>query len=141
MFSKASQYAIRAIIYLAMYSSERQKWGALELSEELALKKPFLSKVLQDLVKNKIITSVKGPKGGFYMNDANKQSNLIDVLACFNDLGSFHGCILGLPQCSDQDPCPLHVQAFAYREGLKYQFTHMTLAELAQKSKNLGFKI
>jgi len=141
MFSSASKYAIRAVLFLAIKSNNKHKWGSTDIARELEVKKPYLSKVLQELARKKLISSSKGPNGGFYLNKTNRMNNLMEILNCFDDLGSFESCVLGFDDCSDANPCPLHVQAFAYREGLRYQFIHQTIDDLAKKMKRLQLKI
>jgi len=141
MFSSASRYGIRAVLFLAVNSSVKRKYISTELAEQIDVKKPYLSKILQALAKENIISSIKGPSGGFYLDRKNKQKNLMQILNCFDDLDTFNTCVLGLDECSNEHPCPLHFQAFAYREGMKYQFTHLTIADLAKKVKQLELKI
>ena len=63
MLSNTSKYAIRAVIYLALFSSDEKKIGIREISKELGLPTPFLGKILQMLAKQKILNSTKGPMG------------------------------------------------------------------------------
>ena len=141
MFSSASKYAIRAILFLAVNNEKNKKWGSTEIAEKIGIKKPFLSKILQQLARNKLISSSKGPKGGFFLDEENKRNNLMTILECFDDRESFQTCVLGLSECSNENPCPLHVQAFAYREGMRYQFVHLTIEDLAKKIVQLELKI
>ena len=53
----------------------------------------------------------------------------------------FDSCILGLPVCSSENPCPLHIQAFAYREGLHYQLKHQAIGDLAKRIEREEQKI
>lgn len=133
MFSKSCKYAIRAILYLAVKAREGQKVGVQEIAEELEVPKHFLAKILQQLSRNHLIASIKGPNGGFYLSEENREANLIKVVECIDGPEIFSSCLLGLPVCSSENPCPLHVQAFAYREGLLYQIKHQTIEELANR--------
>ena len=65
MLSTTSKYAIRAVIYLALHSDGKTKVGQKEIAAQLAMPPPFLGKILQLLVKQGILVSVKGPNGGF----------------------------------------------------------------------------
>ncbi|MBL0008816.1 MAG: Rrf2 family transcriptional regulator [Saprospiraceae bacterium] len=48
MFSKSTEYALRAIIYLAQKSSVDHKIGITELSEAIDSPKSFTAKILQN---------------------------------------------------------------------------------------------
>ncbi len=133
MFSKACKYAIRASLYLATHAGEGHKAGVKEIATALDVPQHFLAKILQQLSRNHIISSSKGPSGGFYMDEKNMEMTLKQIVECIDGPDMFSACILGLPVCSAANPCPLHVQAFAYREGLHYQLKHQAIGELAKK--------
>lgn len=132
MLSKTSQYAIRAALELTKVPPSGPRIGVSELAENLQVPQPFLAKVLQQLVKSGIISSVKGPKGGFYLTTQNRKHTLADIVRLFDGDAFFTGCILGLESCSANNPCPLHVQFAAYREGLSFHLRNQTIATIAR---------
>ncbi|MCP3932794.1 MAG: Rrf2 family transcriptional regulator [Bacteroidetes bacterium] len=136
MFSKACKYGIRAILYLAVHSSEEKKIGVKEVSKGLDLPMHFLAKILQQLSKKKFISSSKGPSGGFFLTEENLEVTLEQVVEQIDGPDVFTSCIIGLPVCSSDDPCPMHVQALAYREGLMYQFKYQSVGELARRVRD-----
>ena len=133
MFSKGCQYGMRAVLFLAVYSSLQKRLGVVEIADKQEVPKHFLAKILQQLAKEKLISSTKGPSGGFYLNKENRQRNLKDVIIALDGNQIFTDCILGLKECSSEKPCPLHFQAYGIREGLKYQIEHQTIDEIAEK--------
>jgi Rrf2 family transcriptional regulator, iron-sulfur cluster assembly transcription factor len=133
MFSKPCKYAIRAALYLAVHAREGRNLGVKEVAEQLDVPQPFLAKILQQLVRSRLISSQKGPHGGFYLSEANKEVRLRQIVLCIDGPEAFTSCILGLPVCSSSRPCPLHKQALAYRDGLDYQLKHQGVAELAER--------
>ena len=68
MLTNACKYAIRSILYLAMHTNEQHKVGVKKIAEELESPQPFLAKLLQQLNKGKLVSSTKGPNGGFYLS-------------------------------------------------------------------------
>ena len=133
MFSKSCKYAIRSVLYLAVHAEPGIKTGVKEIAERLDLPKHFLAKVLQQLSRNGLISSVKGPHGGFYLNDENLKATLEQIILAIDGPQVLYGCILGLSSCSSENPCPLHAQIVAYREGLYYQLKHRRIEDLAQR--------
>ena len=88
MFSKSTEYALRAIIYLARKSSVDQKIGISELADAIGSPKSFTAKILQKLTKGNIfISSATGPSGGFYLTDQAKKKSLLHVLTLLEDEG------------------------------------------------------
>lgn len=141
MFSKSCKYAIRAVLHLALHAKDEHKCSVAELAEDLQVPKHFLAKVLQTLSKHGLISSVKGPNGGFYLSKENRASNLEQVILCIDGPAIFKGCVMGLSACSAKHPCPLHAQATAYREGLYYQLKHQTIEEMATRIERQGLCI
>lgn len=108
MFSKTCEYALRAILYIAQKTDEKTRIGIKEIAEEIGSPTHFIAKILQDLSRKGIVQSVKGPNGGFYLNDKSKKQPLINVIIAVDGDKVFKNCTLGLGQCSKEKPCPLH---------------------------------
>jgi Rrf2 family protein len=137
MFSKSTEYALRAIIYLAQKSSIDQKIGITELAEAIDSPKSFTAKILQKLTRdNKLISSATGPTGGFYLTDQAKKKSLLHVLTLLEDEGIITGCILGLKECSEKNPCPMHSQYKKIKPQLLDMLDHKTILELAKEMKD-----
>lgn len=135
MLSSACKYAIRAVLHLAITASDKKLSGK-EIAEALDVPPPFLAKLLQELSKKNLISSSKGPRGGFYLTEDNRSAPLINVVNQIDGLAWFEQCTLGLPECGNVNPCPIHnaIQPF------KIEF-HRTLQEnsvddYAKKIKN-----
>lgn len=141
MFSKSCKYAIRAVLYLALHSSEQHKLGVKEIAEALNVPGPFLAKLLQQLSRHHLVSSTKGPNGGFYLNKANRQASLKGVVESIDGPEIFTSCILGLPVCSSKNPCPLHSRAIIYREGLLELIADQTIEEVAERVGRQELKI
>ena len=133
MISNKCKYALRAILFLAVESNETKKIRISELAEELKMPTPYLGKILQELVPKSIISSIKGPRGGFYLTKKNQQAPLIKIIEAIDGLAYFEKCGLGLEDCSDSHPCPIHEDFKKSRDHLKTVFTNKTIRELASE--------
>ena len=71
MFSKACEYGIKATIFIASNSYEKQRVSLKEIAKEIDSPEAFTAKILQNLVRHKIINSVKGAYGGFEIEKFN----------------------------------------------------------------------
>ncbi len=138
MLSNASKYAIRAVLYLAENSSEKKRFGAKFIADELEIPRPFIAKLLQQLVKAGLISSIKGPKGGFYTTEENLQNNVCSILNEIESEKIFEGCFLGLPQCSDENPCPVHFIVVPFKEALLEKFQKQSIKDFAEEVKKNG---
>ena len=136
MLSNQSKYAIRGIIYLAVHASSDHKIGSKEVGEKINVPIPFLAKTFQNLNKEKLITSSKGPKGGFYLTEEQLSGNLLSVITCIDGLDTLNSCQIGLPQCSDENPCAIHHLAAPLRNELIRVLEKKTIQEFANDMKN-----
>lgn len=132
MLSKTFGYAIRGILYVALKNMEVKTVGIKEMAEALEVPQPFLGKIMQDLVRRDILSSVKGPNGGFFVNEHTLQTPVIKVVEAIDGLGAFQKCALGLHHCSGTQPCPLHYQVKEYRDNLLKVLTEQKIDDLKE---------
>jgi Rrf2 family protein len=133
MFSKACQYGIKSVIYIWKQSQIGQKVGTKEIAAFVDAPEPFTAKVLQELVRKKIIGSQKGPSGGFYVGKEHEQFTLKDLVVVIDGDELFSGCALGLKKCSEDNPCPLHNEIKKIRVDLVHMLTEKSLKQLAEE--------
>lgn len=118
MLSKSAKNAIRAVEFLVSTSNENNKFRVIEIAESLEIPQPYLSKIMQNLSKEAIVSSAKGPNGGFYIGATNRNKSLWDVVLCIDGDVRFQECLLGTPNCSEENPCSVHGIAVEYRTNL-----------------------
>lgn len=134
MFSKTCEYAIRAIIYIYNKSNSGEcKVGIKEIATEIQSPEHFTAKILQLLSRQEIVSSMKGPNGGFYMNAQQGQLNLLEIVKAVDGPHIFTGCVLGLSQCDETKPCPIHAQYKPIRDEMKRMLSGTTVENLATK--------
>lgn len=110
MISRASEYAIRALTYLAQQEQSSGYYLARDMADRLGVPAPFLAKILQPLVTRGLIKSQRGRSGGFRLADSKRPSDisLYDIVDAEEHLGKIRECLLGQSECSDERACPLH---------------------------------
>lgn len=136
MFSKACEYAIRATLYLATKAEQGQRAGLKDIAERIDSPEAFTAKILQQLVKSGIVTSIKGPAGGFAIEPERVQTiTLQHIVKAIDGDSIYVGCGLGLKACSEKNPCPLHNQFKAIRDGLREMLETTTLYDLSNGLK------
>lgn len=117
MFSKTCQYAIRAVIFISKKSSEGERVGIKEIAKGIDSPEHFIAKILQDLRKKGLVSSFKGPTGGFFIEEGS-DSTIADIVEAIDGQKVFSGCGLGLDYCSESKPCPIHNEFKAVRAEL-----------------------
>lgn len=131
MFSASCHYGLQAMLYIAQRSSEFETIDLNEISEAQQLPKHFLSKILQQLVKGKLLSSTRGPNGGFTLNRSPVQIYLIDVIRIMDGLEFFEQCGIGYKECNPEKSCPIHEKFSRQRESVFKLFSETTLNSLS----------
>jgi len=132
MFSKKAEYALRATIYIAQKSNSEKKLGIEDVAKSIDAPRSFTAKILQLLTKNnRIISSSRGPNGGFYITDTAKKFSVRKILEVIEEDRVITKCVLGLKECSETKPCPMHVQYSPIKKQLLNMFENRTIQELA----------
>ena len=141
MLSNACKYAIRSILYLAIYSDKENKVGVKQIADSLETPQPFLAKLLQRLRKNGLVSSTKGPGGGFFMMEDNFNQSLWAVVDCIDKSEKFDQCFLGLSRCSDENPCPVHYTVVPFRRKMLRDFKEKSIEEFVKEVLRKGWHI
>ncbi len=138
MLSNASKYAIRAVLFISLNTDEKNKIGVKKIASALETPQPFLAKLLQQLAKSKLISSIKGPNGGFYLTKKDGENSLWDIIKCIDGTEKFDHCFLGLASCRDDNPCPVHFIVAPFKEKLLNDFRDKTLTQFSKEIKLTG---
>ena len=140
MFSRSCEYALQGILYICLHHKEGRAIGLKEIASSQQVPLHFLSKILQQLVKGKVLNSTKGPNGGFTLNVPPNELKLIRIVELIDGLDIFNRCGIGLKECSDQTPCPIHFEYNTVKEKIRNLLSEKTLLELC-KEVNQGLSI
>jgi len=136
MISNTSKYAIRAVIYLALFASEEKKSGIKEISAALDIPTPFLGKILQMLAKKNILNSSKGPHGGFSLQRPAMDISIMDIIEIIDGTDFFNTCVIRTTKCSYEAPCSMHDKVAPLQREIKSLFMTETIADLASEFRH-----
>ncbi len=107
LLTKSCQYAIQAVLFLATQPKNSPVLQR-DIAESLDIPNHFLGKILQLLVRNNLVTSQKGISGGFSLKLQPEEISLFHIAEIVDGEKFLDGCLIGFPNCSDENPCPLH---------------------------------
>lgn len=142
LLSKSCVYAIRAALLLTVKKSQKRKFVPVaELADELELSFHFLTKILQVLTQEGILESFRGPNGGVGLARPPKSVKLMDIIKAVDGTAAFETCVLGLPGCGEQDPCPLHDEWSKASRRMQRMFEKATLANLGKQLEQFTIRI
>lgn len=127
MITQAVEYSLRAIVVLARGGDRSST--AQQLSELTEVPAPYLSKLMQTLVRHELVQSRRGVNGGFTLARKPEEMTIFDVVQAVEPLKRIRQCPLGFTQHSGT-LCPLHRRLDAAMEMIEVSFRETTLADL-----------
>ena len=136
MLSYTCKTAIKAVIYLASKFESGEKSGIVEIAEYLQASEHTIGKMLQALVKENVIKSMKGPAGGFYIDKIQLRQPIINIVEAIDGKQVFKACGLGLAKCSGSHPCPIHDEYQAGRNLIEKLFRNKKIKDLYEPVNN-----
>ncbi len=133
IFSKSFGYALRGVLYIEMAGESKSMVQLDEIARELAIPRHFLGKVMKKLVKEGVVNSLKGPFGGFSINEKTKETSLLQLVDMTGEPEEFSSCVLRLRKCNAKNPCPMHHQIESLRQQWQTLLTSTTIGDLIRK--------
>jgi Rrf2 family transcriptional regulator, nitric oxide-sensitive transcriptional repressor len=126
MLSQTAEYALRAVA--CMGAREGSSVSADVLAKETKIPRRYLTRVLQDLAAQGLVSSRSGPGGGYELKRPIEEITILDVVNIVDPIQRITRCPLGLK--SHRELCPLHAEldkAYAHTEDA---FRRVTIKQL-----------
>ena len=130
IFSRHCEYALQSVLYLAL-SPKGEMTNIKELTKALGIPYHFLGKIMQDLSRKGILTSQKGPHGGFALRRRPEQITLLQIVEAIDGTEFLQACVLGFPECSGTHPCAVHGSWVIMRDNIHKMLSTENVAKLA----------
>jgi Rrf2 family protein len=129
VLSQTSEYALRAVLYIAREAAERPV-KINQVAEALSVPRNYLSKTLHQLARHGVLSSSRGPTGGFQLAVAAEELTLARVVSPFDPFVGGRQCLLGQALCSDEAPCAAHGRWREVSSQVCGFFAETTMADL-----------
>jgi len=136
MLSNTCKTAVKAVIYLSSKFDSEENAGIKEISEFINANEHTVGKILQTLVKQNVIKSLKGPSGGFYISKEQQKQPIINIVEAIDGKQIFKACGLGLSKCSSRHPCPIHDDYKEARDIIENLFRQKRVMDLCEPVTN-----
>lgn len=133
LFSKTQEYALQALVHLALTPGEFRL--SRDLAEHLEVPGPYLAKVLKRFAQLGYLDSAKGRGGGYRIRKRAMEAAVREVVTVADGKDPFAGCLLGLSKCTDHAACPIHDKWMPLRGKVARLLEQQTVAELAAKAR------
>ena len=129
MLSSTSDYALRAILALAQVDTGRPM-RADEIARVTGAPANYLAKTLNALGKAGIVTSARGPRGGFTLALPADELTLARIVDCFDEARPGTQCLLGTRTCDARHACRAHERWTAVQQSRRAALAETTVADL-----------
>jgi len=135
LFTKDSDYAVRALQYMA--KNQNGPMSSTELSESLSISWSFLRKILFILQKNGIVRSNRGRLGGFDLVVNPEKIYLMDVIKMFQGEFSLTTCVINGKACQHIEYCVLRKKLLMLEQMIVDELKDETLKNLLEKEMDV----
>jgi len=129
MLSQTAEHAMRAVLYLAR-RAPGESVAADAIADALCAPRNYLAKTLNALAREGIVSSMRGPTGGFRLAVAPERLTLEEVVRRFDEPRGRTACLLGGRPCRDEHPCEAHVRWKAVEHDIREPLRRTTVADL-----------
>jgi Rrf2 family transcriptional regulator, iron-sulfur cluster assembly transcription factor len=131
MLSATADHAVRAVLALARASAGgRRQLRADEIAVATGAPHNYLAKTLNALAKAGVVTSTRGPAGGFTLAAAPESLTLARIVDLFDAPRPHSRCLLGNAPCDPNDPCAAHACWTAVMRARREPLSTTTIADL-----------
>jgi Rrf2 family protein len=129
VLSFTADYALRAILLLARHPGQRSL-RADEIAHATGAPRNYMAKTLNALAKAGLVTSARGPQGGFTLACAPDAMTIARVVDCFDEPRPQRRCLLGTSACDPARPCAAHGRWTAIKDARRTPLVCTTVADL-----------
>lgn len=137
MISKSCGYALQVAAFLSL-ERERRFVPVRRISATLGISHAFLAKVVQVMTQAGLLDSYRGPTGGVSLARPAEEISVKEIIVALDGPALFEKCVLGLPGCGVEQPCPLHDQWSQVRGCLSSRLEASSVESIAARARARG---
>jgi Rrf2 family protein len=133
--SKKSDYALMAVRHLAVHGDRGASASAREISEAYDIPLELLAKVLQRLVRTKLLVSVQGTRGGYKLGRPPTGISVADVIQAVDGPVTVTACSPNDHACDQYSKCSIRDPLWKIKGRILEMLSTVTVAEMARESE------
>ncbi len=130
MIPMTAEYALRAVVVLARDAGKSRPADEIALATRVPRR--YVNKVLQALVRARLVRSQSGPGGGYALLRPPDEVSILDVVTAVEPMPRIRGCPLGIE--GHTSLCPLHRQLDDACASTERAFASVTIGQLLSQS-------
>ena len=133
MISQSADYSLRAVLCLAAAQPREPALTTHQIAERANVPAGYLSKIMQALVRARMVTSQRGLNGGFSLAVAPDRLTLLDIVSVVEPSRRIVQCPLGRAEAAP-NLCSLHRRLDAATAGVERMLRDTTIAQVLAES-------
>jgi Rrf2 family protein len=133
--SKKSDYALMAVKHLALRSDGGASSSAREMSEAYDIPLELLAKVLQRLVRARLLVSVQGTRGGYRLGRPATAISVADVIQAVDGPVTVTACSTDDHNCDQYSKCSIRDPLWKIKNRIFDALNTVSVAEMAAESE------
>lgn len=138
MLNQSAEYALRAVLHMAQGDGGAYKASAI--ASALGIPTAYLGKVVQQLARVGVLTSGRGPTGGYSLARRPDEISLGEIAAPFQALRPRSKCLLGNRPCDRAQPCAAHDRWRRINDEVATHLNNTTLADMLTPEPRVDFR-
>lgn len=140
MVSHTADYALRAVLLLAR-APQGSALRAYEIADATGAPRNYIAKVLSAIAKSGLVSSTRGPSGGFTLALPAADITLARIVDLFDNAPLNPRCMLGSQHCDPSHPCRAHSAWHAVTDARRLPLTSTSIADLLDGRVNLRHNV
>ncbi|MBC7083049.1 MAG: Rrf2 family transcriptional regulator [Bacillota bacterium] len=132
-----TDYALRALSYMATHPAGTV-FSVSEVSRAEQIPEGFLRKIFQKLAVADIVTSHRGPRGGFSLAHDPGEITALEIVEAIQGRVAVNRCLLGRDACERWEVCRLRQSWVGIQEGFVAFLKEVTLKSLVEQQAKPG---
>lgn len=128
--SKKADYALMAMKHLAVRHEAGSSSSAREIAEAYEIPLELLAKVLQRLVRARLLVSVQGTRGGYRLGRASKTIAVGDVIQAVDGPVAVTACSPDDHRCEQYSKCSIRDPLWKIRGRILETLNTVSVADL-----------
>lgn len=133
--TRAGEYAVRSLVYLATQEADNRVMAS-EVASAENIPVNFVRKILESLAKTGLVKSYRGAGGGFTLARNAGQITLRQVIEAIEGPFALNEC-LSMSGCAKQPVCPVSQIWLEAQQAVEGVLDHYSLADIAQRQRAL----
>ena len=131
LITRETDYAVRCVLYLA--EKQGQRTVVSEIARQMHIPKHYLAKILQRLVREGYVESIRGINGGYSLLRSPTQISLLDIIATIQGTAPVNVCAIDRRRCQLSASCAVHPVWVDIRRNLEKRLRQETISKLLKR--------